>query len=54
MSAVWLQKLIMLQKNTKIKNDYVTNAALDVRHKANTNKIRLIQVVQKCYHMNIN
>ena len=50
---------------TTIKNDYVTNAALDARHKDLVQKttfesefkklmIRLVQIVQKCCHMNAN
>ena len=50
---------------TKIKNDYVTNAALDARHKDLVQKttfdselkklmIKLVQTIQKCYHMNTN
>ena len=50
---------------TKLKNGYVTNAALDAKHKDLVQKtyfdaelktlmIRLMQIVQKCYHMNTN
>ena len=52
-------------ETTKIKNDYVTNTALDARHKDLVQKTtseselkklmtRLIQIVQKCYYMNTN
>ena len=53
-------------KITKIKNYYVTNAALDARHKDLVQKttfdselkkklmIKLVQIIQKCYHMNTN
>ena len=33
MLVVWLQKLIVQQKLFKLKNEYVTNSALDTRHK---------------------
>ena len=50
---------------TKIKNDYVTNAALDARHKDLVQKqllslnfkklmVKLVQIVQMRSHMNIN
>ena len=50
---------------TKITNGYVTNDALDARHKDLVQKtifeselkkliIKLVQIVQKCYHMNTN
>ena len=57
MLAVWLKKTDYATETANIKNDYVTNAALNVRHKDLIQKtkfdtevkklmVRLIQIVQ--------
>ena len=51
MLVAWLKKTDYATEITNIKDDYVTNAALNARHKDLKKKkmlIRLLQIVLKC------
>ena len=62
--SILVKKTDYATEITSIKNDYVTNAALNARHKDLTQKTkfdtelkklmtRLLQIVQKCYYTTI-